>query len=122
MFERFLEKNPKLTWLLIISYMSFIFYLSSLPSPPQPIEGYEKEAPIVEHIIEFSLLGFLLVPGFKNLRVRKFLFLAIVVGIFYGITDEAHQFFVPGRYSTFLDVLADSVGVFLGTYLAYLKS
>ncbi len=111
----FLEKNPSLTWLFILLYMGLIFYLSSIPyaTQPKPLKGVQ-EAPILEHILEFAILGFLLVPGFKGLRVRRFLLLALVVGILYGVTDEVHQIFVPGRYPSLIDVLADSLGVFLG--------
>ena len=48
----------------------------------------------------------------KHVFLRRYAaILAILVGIFYGITDEFHQSFVPGRSSSEWDVLADSVGV-----------
>ena len=41
------------------------------------------------------------------------LILAIILGILYGITDEFHQSFVPGRSSSEWNVLADSIGVII---------
>ena len=120
MLTKSLERYPPLTWFFIIIYLTLIFYFSSLSCPPQPL-GETKQAPILEHILEFAILGFLLIPGFKSLKLSNFFLLALMFGIFYGITDEAHQFFVPGRDSSPLDVLADSVGILLGILLAKIK-
>jgi len=101
--------------------MGLIFYVSSISYPPQPEPLQKKPVPLLEHVVEFAILGFLLVPGFKGLKFKNFLLLAALIGILYGISDEIHQFFVPGRYSTLLDVVADSLGVLVGVQLAKLK-
>jgi VanZ family protein len=44
---------------------------------------------------------------------RALLF-AIVTASLYGMTDEAHQLFVPFRESSWLDWLADAVGAVIG--------
>jgi VanZ family protein len=44
---------------------------------------------------------------------RALLF-AIVTASLYGMTDEAHQLFVPFRESSWLDWLADTVGAVIG--------
>ncbi|MEM2918709.1 MAG: VanZ family protein [Candidatus Altiarchaeota archaeon] len=118
----FLEKRPKFLWLIILLYMALIFYLSSVPYPPQPITGLKKEAPIIEHIIEFIILGILLVPGFRAIGYhnQSFVF-AILFGVFYGISDEIHQYFVPGRYAELSDILANSIGVLLGSLFSKLN-
>ena len=36
--------------------------------------------------------------------------LAIIITIAYAITDEFHQYFVPGRIPSILDILFDSFG------------
>ncbi len=97
--------------------MSGIFYLSSLSYPPQPVGGI-KHALIIEHFIEFFILGALLFLGFRSLKIyeRAFLF-SIALGIFYAFTDELHQFFVPGRYCTIFDVFVDSAGVIAGVFI-----
>ena len=43
---------------------------------------------------------------------------AVLVATLYGISDEAHQAFVPGRYPDRFDVLADCVGATLAVTLA----
>ena len=40
--------------------------------------------------------------------------LAILTASVYGVTDEAHQFFVPFRESSWQDWLADTIGAVIG--------
>ena len=41
------------------------------------------------------------------------------LGILYGVTDELHQVFVPGRFCDFFDGLADALGVLAGHALYF---
>ena len=43
---------------------------------------------------------------------------AILIGIVYGLLDELHQLFIPNRSCTWQDMLANTVGICLGVYLA----
>lgn len=40
--------------------------------------------------------------------------LLVVLGVLYGVTDEWHQSFVPGRDASFADWIADCIGVVAG--------
>ena len=40
-----------------------------------------------------------------------------VMALAYGLSDELHQAYVPGRQSSFYDVLADGAGALLGAAL-----
>ena len=42
-------------------------------------------------------------------------FVTIFIGILFGISDELHQSFVPGRHYSLMDVIFDSLGVLFGT-------
>lgn len=121
-----LGKRPLLTWTLVFVYASLIFILSSMPHPPQ-IEGDDftiKWVTTVGHILEYSILGFLLLAGFRSgddrMRERAIL-LAIAIATLYGVTDEIHQSFVPNRDSSILDVLADGIGSTLGVFIGNLR-
>ena len=60
----------------------------------------------------FGILLHLSFRNSENLFLRRYAaILAILVGIFYGITDEFHQSFVPGRSSNQWDLLADGIGI-----------
>lgn len=123
-------RNPLPYYVLTISYAALIFYLSSRES----VEGtgfdvisFDKAA----HVVEYFILGFLLYLSihFSNLDLQVFISRipgkmernavpGILLGTLYGISDEVHQHFVPGRDMKVLDVVADAIGVVLGVILA----
>lgn len=112
-----LEKNSKITWGITLTYMSIIFFLSSIPYPPQPLP-LESYAPVIEHIIEYAVLGFLLSVAIKtrNEKMQRWaIFWAIMMATIYGITDEIHQLFVPGRTASFFDALMNCIGAVMGS-------
>ena len=78
------------------------------------------------HFTEFFILSFLLmVHVFTLLEYKKkknyFSFLVVVpIGVIYAIIDECHQLFVGGRGPAINDVLIDSLGVIVGSMIAYM--
>ena len=83
------------------------------------------------HAAEYGVFALLLFralfwPQYKGLQkaeLKKGAFVTLVVSGLYGLTDEIHQIYVPGRAATFPDWLADFVGasiaVALCLYLIY---
>lgn len=104
-------------WIITVFYMAAIFYISSQKSaelPPLPW-GSDK----VLHAAAYAVLGVLSCLSFKKSGLsRRVIALSFLLAVIYGITDEFHQSFVPGRNATVGDVIADSVGAFLGSYTA----
>ena len=96
--------------ILTIFYASLIFVLSSFPKVPTIERPFLDK---LEHVIEYSVLGFLAVSCFKKID-RKTIILAILITSLYGVLDEFHQYFVPGRDFSIFDILADSLGGLLG--------
>jgi len=75
------------------------------------------------HFLVFGILAFLMARSFKKSKF-KFLnkyyhILAIVFTGLYGIIDEYHQYFVPGRFSTVGDWLADLLGAIVFITIFY---
>lgn len=72
----------------------------------------------IQHIVLYSGFGILLYLTFFNSEkqnVKKYaVIFAIVVGILYGMADEFHQSFVPGRVASIADLFADGIGVTIG--------
>ena len=99
---------PACLWAILI------FALSSIPRPLPPPMGV-KVADKLYHFLEFFIFGLLLARAFLNIASRgkehKAVLVAVALGIFWGVVDEIHQVFVPGRDASFLDVVADAVGV-----------
>ncbi|MCD4844645.1 MAG: VanZ family protein [Methanosarcinales archaeon] len=81
--------------------------------------NYDK----ILHFIEYIVLGVLLYltmyysPGsFTRKYAAVF---AFIIGVLFAISDEIHQFFVSGRSSSVLDLIADSIGVAFAVVTMY---
>lgn len=70
----------------------------------------------IAHITEYLILGFLMFNLLKQYSVTK-IYYAIGLSILYSCTDEFHQLFISGRSGSIKDVLIDSIGILIGTYL-----
>ena len=104
-------------WLLVLAYCGFIFFLSSRPSLGV---SHDKTA----HVMEYALLGFFIAAALRHFFQPKLVLLilfTVLLGTLYGISDEIHQSFVPGRTCSGWDVLADFFGSTMGAliYVAY---
>ena len=101
-------------WLPVIAYMAMLFALSSLSKPPQPPGGLSYYH---VHMAAYAGLGALTTRATaKGLHRVSFAaaFAAIVISSLYGVTDEYHQVFVPGRTFDVLDMAADAFGAAAG--------
>ena len=68
------------------------------------------------HITEYLILGFLMFNLLKQYSVTN-IYYAIGLSILYSCTDEFHQLFISGRSGSIRDILIDSIGILIGTYL-----
>jgi VanZ family protein len=102
-------------WAPVITYLVAIFVVSSMPQPPEMPGGVGDKS---LHGLAYAVLGVLLVRALSGgdwARVTgRVVFVAIVLATAYGITDELHQAFVPGRSPDPRDVVADAVGATIG--------
>ncbi|GAA5336086.1 MULTISPECIES: VanZ family protein [Thermus] len=91
--------------LLALLHMGLLWWLSDQPQTglglPHP---WDKGA----HFLAYALLGLLL-----RLGLGRFPW-AFLLGAAYGVVDEYHQSFIPGREAFGLDLVADALGAFFG--------
>ncbi len=116
-------RSAIMCWIFTFGYMGIIFILSSQQS--FRIHGIPENADKVIHTLIYIPLAFLLYLSLRRSGLKKSLFIAaLLFAGFYGVTDEIHQYFVPGRYSSGGDVAADFFGAFLGSSVAkfFIKS
>ena len=95
--------------------MLLILGVSSLPGeniPKLMLLNFDK----LIHLVEYFILGVLLMKSMKNISTKMLIYV-IPFGIFFGIMDEYLQSFILGRFSSSLDVLADTIGVVIGSLL-----
>ncbi|GHT66612.1 hypothetical protein FACS1894110_10600 [Spirochaetia bacterium] len=93
-----------------------IWFLSSRSILPQPkgILGFDK----FQHLLAYFVLACAAGLWFPRQKWQRpgvaLLLLAAVISSVYGIIDEIHQSFVPGRDCNIWDWLADTIGALLG--------
>lgn len=118
-------KNMKY-WLPPLLYMALIFAVSSMKQPPLPMPKFEwLSIDKLYHFIEYAILSVLLTIAFLNAPPQRFpkkwIWVTVaIISILYGASDEIHQAFVPGRFATIADWVADVFGSVAGVYLVYL--
>ena len=102
-----------LSWLLVAAWAGVIFYASSRPGSTIP-SGWAVQGHLGEYFVFGMLLANALGHGRPTLRVALF---AIVVASLYGITDEFHQHFTPGRVPDPADWALDTIGATVGAFV-----
>ncbi len=69
------------------------------------------------HFFEYAILCFLCYNTLSSYNVKKRnLIYSVVISVVFAISDEFHQYFVPGRACRVIDILIDTSG----TVLSYL--
>lgn len=108
-----------LKWVPAIVICSISVYLSSQPTIEKMPSFWNADKLV--HIICYGGLSFW-VAFACNLKANslKEIILPISIVSVYGIIDEIHQSFTPGRSCSIFDWIADTVGAILGVLLFFL--
>ena len=82
----------------------------------------EKLHPIVRKLAHFSIytvVGFSIMGFMCTFDIRNIfkVIISFCVGVTYAISDEVHQYFIPGRGPSIIDVGIDSLGVITGIFI-----
>lgn len=113
----FYRDGALLYWLPLFAYMALIFFLSSRSDLPDVLPGLTFEDKL-QHIAAYLILAILwsraIARQWTAMDDRKLFLLAVLFTGLYGISDEIHQSFVPGRLADSLDVIADIAGAMVG--------
>ncbi len=100
----------------LLTVMGGIFYLSH-----QPGDSFQlPDVPDIDkllHSLVYAVLAasalFAVPPAFARRRPLLTSMLVVVFCIAYGISDEFHQSFIPGRTPSVWDLVADTLGAVL---------
>jgi VanZ family protein len=133
--------NKKLLWMLPASWMGVIFYFSHQPGKESAqmsgwftkiveaiayvfnISSTEVDLHLLvrkgAHFTEFAILGFLLFIAlyFTREKLLPSSIIALITGVLYGVFDELHQLFIPGRSCQVADILIDASGILIAILL-----
>lgn len=124
-----------ISWVLVVICMGIIFFLSAQNGEESSdlsgsfvmalLNGLgividEGVLRSIAHCLEFMGLSVLL---FNAVYVTWFLKLTPIIAffgtVFYAITDEIHQIFVPERAFQISDILVDSTGALIGVIASF---
>ncbi len=89
----------------------------------QFVESFQFIARKSAHATIFAALGFfafLTFISYTKLRFFTRCFWAVAISLLYAMSDEIHQYFVPGRSCELRDFLIDSAGAFMAVLLSAL--
>ena len=97
--------NIKYYRIFLITYGILILSISSIPGDSIPrfvLLSWDK----LIHIVEYSILGFLSINTLQN-KSKNQIIITCVLCLCFAIIDEVWQSFIPGRFSSAVDVIAD---------------
>lgn len=129
-------------WILVILWCIFIFWQSSAPADESSGRSdlvtniinscisfftHSGAAKIssglvrkTAHLFEYTVLGAVLFSALcEAVRTKKAIILTIAAGCLYAVSDEIHQYFVPGRAMRITDVAIDTAGVIVAVLVMY---
>lgn len=110
-------------WLPAAGYMALIWVASSIETTLSVEDVPFQDKGV--HFIEFGILSLLichaLVGTYPRVSGPRRALLAVLGTFLWGMLDEVHQAYVPGRNADIMDVWADGLGALMGTavFFAY---
>lgn len=105
-------------WLPPVAWSGLIFLGSAIPALPVSENGVvdfltHKIVHLFEYAVFFLFLYRALVGG-RRVWERMKIITALLVSAAFGLSDEFHQVFTPGREARVRDVIVDFGGALLG--------
>ena len=94
-------------------FFIFLIAIEYLALTPAQIKLIENSWDKANHFIAFAALYVTLHFAFSRLNLGA----KVAILLAYGIQIEAAQSFVPGRYFSLLDIVADGIGIVFGILL-----
>ncbi|MCP4604901.1 MAG: hypothetical protein GY847_31000 [Proteobacteria bacterium] len=117
--------HPALIFIGVIGYYALISFLSHIPGDALANLGWNIWDKAL-HFVEYMPLGLLLALGMNRPPLQKIRSKVVPICLLFvfslGALDEFHQSFIPGRFATWTDVAADTLGGALGVVIGTLYS
>lgn len=120
---KFLEQHKvTLVYIPLAVYWVVLLAATSFPTDRIPSLGVsDKIKHFGAYLVLAALLNLALMFQNKWENIKdKAAPAAVVIATLYGILDEIHQIFIPGRSAEFLDFIADMIGALAGVFIIYL--
>lgn len=127
------QADKIISWILLIGWMIFIFYMSNMPGDLSTEQsdiivefikrlGLNINGEIISflvrkaaHVTEYMILFFLIYRVIIiSTNVSKNKLISLLILFIYASSDEIHQRFIPGREGCIRDVFIDCIGGIIG--------
>lgn len=120
--------NVFFRWLPSLLWMAVIFYLSSRTGEDMGgwLDIVRRWIPIMEgfdwgHFAAYFILAWTYLWALRPKRLSLGIKLVVILlCVLYGVTDEYHQSFVPGRTPDLMDLRNDAIGAALAMLMLYI--
>lgn len=118
-----MTRLPVFRMVPMLIVMGTIFYLSSrtFTDAPPLFPGADK----VIHLFIYAVLGatilFAQSPETRE-NLPKSMLWVVLIATLYGVSDEFHQSFIPGRQPDIFDIIADSCGAVIVSCFWYIRN
>jgi VanZ family protein len=115
-------KTKKYIYGALLFYWIILLSATSFPTESLPdLGGSDKIKHFGAYMVLTVLLTLTLMVQDKNTFLKKYAFPAsVIIAALYGILDEVHQMFIPGRSCEFMDWVADLGGAITGSLMVYI--
>lgn len=109
-------------WLPVFVWALVIFQFSSRPvAGASEVIWQDFIIKKTAHLVEYGIFAILTYRALKHAGVNKkeAIVSSFLIVSLYGVSDEFHQSFTPGREPRVRDMIIDSTGSFLALYYIY---
>lgn len=113
-----LWSSQRLRWTAVVAWMGVIFILSSQPTLPDLTGGWPELQDVAGHFAAYAILAWLWHEALVGAGANRAGYWAFLCAALYGVTDEFHQRFVPGRHPDLFDIATDAAGAAAALWLA----
>lgn len=140
--------KKRTAWGMCAAWMAVIFWMSSMPGEVSGAQssmlvrllvrflsavlghGMTEQLPLAAielalrkaaHLAEYAVLGLLFQHALRCSGARRACLWAVVLSAAYAATDELHQYFIPLRTASLMDVLIDTLSASLACALDSLR-
>jgi len=113
--------------LVTLGYMAGIYWLSSIPGETDPESTLLSNIilwtpPAIQNLAHIPLFGLLAMLWYRLLNSwmkndRLLCISAFLLATGFGILDEWHQLYVPGRYASLTDMALNALGAAFAVWL-----
>jgi|SRR3989344_5010409 len=114
--------KKSIPWIILYIYCFLIFFYSSESAPGKSlgIQSFVISNSIYIHILEYFILTLLIYFALHSTLKKRIVLPSFLFAVLFSLSDEVHQLFVPGRFYSYGDIVADAFGSLLFISINYL--